>query len=141
MRSLGRAVLYKMNFFNHLDRREHKMNASFNNYLETNGFSFDDLVILWNEYAVEREPETYIWGSIEDYANEIGADGTELARMVFFGEVSSWNDRVYVNAYGNFVTCDSISSSPIDFDILAEWLEETNHNAFLAWKESNETEE
>lgn len=117
------------------------MNASFKNYLETNGFSFDDLVTLWNEYAVEQEPETYIWNSIEDYATEIGADGIELARMVFFGEVSSWIARVYVNAYGNFVTCESISSSPIDLEKLAEWLEETNHSTFLAWKAHNETEE
>lgn len=103
------------------------MNASFKNYLETNGFSFDYLVILWNEYAVAQEPETYIWNSIEDYANETGESGVELAQKVYFGEVSSLDGGVYLNAYGNFVTCDSISSSPIDFYILAEWLEETKH--------------
>lgn len=112
------------------------MNKQLLNYLENLEDNFAELVLLWNQYAVEVSPEDYIWDCMEDYANEMGADGLELARMVYFGEVSSWDDRVYINAYGNFVTCFDIFSSPIDLEVLAEWLEETQHEAFLNWQSS-----
>lgn len=63
-------------------------------------FSFDDLVVLWNEYASENGYEQ-IYDSVEEFAANFESEGVELARMVFFGDVRSWSDMVYLDGYGN----------------------------------------
>lgn len=45
-----------------------------------------------------------IYDSIEDAIETLGIDAVEAARMTFFGDVDSWYDAVYVDAYGNFVS-------------------------------------
>ena len=96
--------------------------------------SFDDLVPLWNEYASCQSTDEYIYESIEEFAELSGEDGVELARKVFFGSVDNWYDKVYLDGYANFQSCWSVESSPIDLDILAEWLEVEDHEVFTEWK-------
>lgn len=106
----------------------------FNNFLKT--LSFHDLKILWNEYAATIDGGEKISDSIQDFADNSFVDAGELARMVFFGNVVNWDDNVFVNDKGNFQSCFDLESSPINIEVLAEWLEEENHEAFTYWKTS-----
>lgn len=106
----------------------------FTTYLDD--FSFDDLIVLWNEYANDSAPDDYIFESVEDYADIFEENGAELARKVFFGDVKNWGDAVYLNGYGNFQSCCDVESSPIDIDNLAQWMKETNHHEYKEWLDS-----
>lgn len=96
---------------------------------------FADLAYIWNEYASENGDEQ-IYDSIEEFAANFGAEGAELARMVFFGDVKNWGDMVYLNGYGNFQSCWNVENSPIDLDVLAEWMKDTNHQEYKEWLDS-----
>lgn len=105
----------------------------FTEYLED--FSFDDLVALWNEYASENDYEQ-IYDSVEEFAANFDVDSVALARMVFFGDVKNWSDTVYLDGYGNFRSCWNVENSPIDLDVLAEWMKENNHHEYKEWLDS-----
>lgn len=111
-------------------------NQNFKNFLEEKDYA--ELKSLWNECASENGYEQ-IYDSVEEFAANFETEGAELARMVFFGDVKNWGDNVYVNGYGNFESCWSINSSPIDLDVLADWLEEENHDIYTEWKEGLQT--
>lgn len=104
---------------------------SFKQHLES--MSFEDLVPLWNVYASCQSPDEYIYDSIEEFAELSGEDGLELARKVFFGDVKNWYDKVYLDGYGNFQSCYSLESSPIDIEALANFMKEENHPGYVAW--------
>lgn len=53
--------------------------------------------------------------------------------MVFFGDVRSWSDMVYLDGYGNFRSCWDTDSSPIDIEELAKWMKDTNHQEYKEW--------
>ena len=107
----------------------------FTSYLDD--FSLDDLIALWNEYASENGyPEVY--DSIEDFADLTETEGAELARMVFFGDVKNWSDNVYLDGYGNFQSCWSVKSSPIDIEELAKWMKDTTHYEWKEWLDNIE---
>lgn len=112
-------------------------NQNFNSYL--NEKSYDELKSLWNEYASDKDGDSYIYDSIEEFAANFGTDGAELARKVFFGDINNWYDNVYLNVYGNFQSCWDVESSPIDLDVLAEWLEDEDHEVFTEWKDGQPT--
>lgn len=112
-------------------------NQNFKSYLEKKYYS--ELKPLWNEYASDSCFDVYIYDGVEDFAELTGEDGVELARKVFFGDIKNWGDDVYLDGYANFYSCWSVKSSPIDLDVLAEWLEEENHDAFTEWKEEQPT--
>ena len=82
----------------------------------------DDTAVigLHNEYA---PADDFIYSSIEDIADVFAADDpTSLARMVFYGNVQSWNDRFFcLNGYGNIDSFSSLTNTlcPIDFKLLA----------------------
>ena len=83
----------------------------------------DDTAIigLHNEHAPD---DSYIYTSIEDIADVFATDGepTKIARMVFFGNVQSWNDRFFcLNGYGNIDGFSRLTDvlCPIDFKLLA----------------------
>ena len=113
------------------------VNQNFKSYL--NAKSYADLKQLWNEYASNKDGDSYIYDSVEDFAELTGEDGVELARKVAFGDVKNWGDDVYLDGYANFCSCWSVQSSPIDLDVLAEWLEEENHDVFTEWKDGLQT--
>ena len=95
---------------------------NFKNFLSEK--SYEDLRALWNEFVGYTGDGAYIYDDIEDFADIYEADGVELARKVFFGNVENWGDNVYLDGYENFASCWSVQSSPIDLDVLAEWLED-----------------
>lgn len=103
----------------------------FTEYLDD--FSFDDLVALWNEYASDTGDGAYVFDSIEDFADNYEHDALELARKVFFGDVKSWGDMVYLDGYENFQSCWNVENSPIDIDAMAEWMKESNHHEYKEW--------
>lgn len=111
--------------------------SNFVNYLS--GKNYVELKSLWNEYASDKDGDAYIFDSVEDFAELTGEDGVELARKVFFGDIKNWGDDIYLDGYANFASCWSVNSSPIDLDVLAEWLEEENHDVFTEWKEAQPT--
>lgn len=108
-------------------------NKNFVNFLSEKDYG--ELKSLWNEYAKEKDFDAYIYDGVEDFAELTGVDGVELARKVFFGDVKNWSDDVYAN----FSSCWSLKSSPIDLDVLADWLEEEEHELFNEWKNGLQT--
>lgn len=104
---------------------------SFKQHLEQ--MSFDDLVPLWNEWCAQYGQDDSIYESIEEFAELYSEDGVELARKVFFGSVDSWYDKVYLDGYGNFRSCYSIESSPIDIDALVDFMKEVDHPDYVSW--------
>lgn len=88
---------------------------------------FDELCSLWNEYASEEDVDSMIYDSIEDLQDLCGFEPLELVRMVFFGNVQNWDDKVALNGYANLVSVCNAENSPIRLDDLAEWLIDTDH--------------
>lgn len=106
---------------------------SFKQHLES--MSFASLVSLWNEWCDTYGQDDTIYNSIEEFAELCREDGVELARKVFFGRVDNWYDKVYLDGYGNFRSCYSVESSPIDIDALVDWMTETDHTEYTDWLE------
>ena len=104
---------------------------SFKQHLES--MSFASLVSLWNEWCDQYGQEDMIYDSIEEFAELSGEGGAELARKVFFGSVDNWYDKVYLDGYGNFRSCYSVESSPIDIDALVDFMKEEKHPDYVAW--------
>lgn len=104
---------------------------SFKQHLES--MSFASLIPLWNEWCGQYGQDDMIYDSIEEFAGLYGEDGVELARKVFFGSVDNWYDSVYLDGYGNFQSCYSVESSPIDIDALVDFMKEENHPDYVAW--------
>ena len=88
----------------------------------------NDIIELHNEHA---PADDYVYTSIEDIADVFADDPTKIARMVFFGNVQSWNDRFFcLNGYGNIDSFNNVTDAlcPVDFDLLAEQIIE--HDQF-----------
>lgn len=87
-----------------------------------------DVVALYNEHAT---PDAYVYNSIEDIADEFATDDptkTQIARMVFFGDVESWHARFFtLDGYGNIYSFGWLTDRrcPIDFKRLAVQIIET----------------
>ena len=113
--------------------------VKFSQYLST--LPFTSLIELWNTYGVEHYPESYIYGSIAEYCDLLEPEAISVAKMVFFGEVESFNDAVYLDGYGNFKSCHNLASSPIDLGVLAEAMEADHNELWQAWEEENELDE
>ena len=101
---------------------------------------YETLKQLWNEYVAETGDDEQIFDSVEELASIFGFEGIQLARMVFFGNLESWGDDVYINGYGNVESCWSVESSPIDVGELAEWLEDSYHEFYQSWESEQEEE-
>lgn len=80
-----------------------------------------DVINVHNEHA---PADAVIYNSIEDIADVFATDDpTTIARMVFFGNVQSWNDRFFVlNGYANIDGFNNVTDAlcPVDFKLLAE---------------------
>ena len=109
------------------------MKKAFVKFLESKDYS--ELKTLWNEYASDQNMDDYIYDGVEEYCDLYDPKAVDVARMVAFGDIKNWGDDVYLNGYGNFKSCWSVESSPIDLDVLAEWLEDENHSAYEEWKD------
>ena len=109
----------------------HKLQQALVSHL-INNVADADVIALHNEHA---SADDYVYGSIEEIADVICAndDPTKIARMVFFGDVHSWNARFfYLDGYGNINDFNNITGdfSPVDFKLLAEQIIE--HKQFDA---------
>ena len=106
---------------------------TFRNYLKD--LDFDRLVSLWNEYCFGSSGSAgdAIYESIEELNSSGVCTGIELTRVVFFGEVHGWYDKVSFNGYGNLYSVYSVESSPIDISYLAKWLKEEEHEVYQEW--------
>lgn len=100
-----------------------------------------ELCALWNEYAWEHAPEDQVYSSIAEYCETYSPNPEEAARMVFFGDVSNWFDRVFVNVYGNFVSFHTLGESPINLDTLADWMREAQAEDYFAWRGQEDASE
>lgn len=109
------------------------MKKAFLNYLRQKNYS--ELRPLWNEYASDQNMDDYIYDGVEEYCELCDPKAVDVARMVAFGDIKNWGDDVYLNGYGNFKSCWNIESSPIDLEVLAEWLEEENHSSYEEWED------
>lgn len=109
------------------------MKKAFLNYLKQKDYS--ELRPLWNEYAGEQSPDDQIYDGVEEYCDLYDPKAVDVARMVAFGDIKNWGDDVYLDGYGNFKSCWSVDSSPIDLEVLAEWLEAENHSIYEEWKD------
>lgn len=111
------------------------MKKAFLNYLKQKDYS--ELRPLWNEYAGEQSPDDQIYDGVEEYCDLYDPKAVDVARMVAFGDIKNWGDDVYLNGYGNFKSCWSVESSPIDLEVLAEWLNDSYNRAELIamWEE------
>ena len=107
------------------------MKQAFKKFLASKDYS--ELKTLWNEYASDQNMDDYIYDGVEEFCDLYDTEAVEAARKVFFGDVQNWGDDVYLNGYGNFASCWSVESSPIDLEVLAEWLEEENHSIYEEW--------
>lgn len=80
-----------------------------------------NVINVHNEHA---SIDDYIYTSIEDIADLFATDDpTKIARMVFFGNVQSWNDRFFcLDGYGNINGFNNMTDDlcPVDFKLLAE---------------------
>lgn len=110
-----------------------KMKKAFVKFLESKDYS--ELKTLWNEYASDQNMDDYIYDGVEEYCDLYDPKAVDVARMVAFGDIKNWGDDAYLNGYGNFKSCWSIESSPIDLEVLAEWLEEENHSSYEEWED------
>lgn len=115
------------------------MANTFSNYLST--LSFTSLIELWNTYGVEHYPDSYIYENIAEYCDLLEPEALDVAKMVFFGEVESFNDAVYLDGYGNFKGCHNLEGSPIDLGVLAEEMEADHNELWKAWEEEQEDRE
>lgn len=106
---------------------------TFENWLST--LNFDRLVWIWSECATENG-EPFIEDNVESLAENSFIEGIEFARMVFFGNLRSWNDRTYINGLGNLESCWDLKTSPIDISYLAEWLKDKEHEVYREWIEN-----
>lgn len=114
--------------------------TTFTSFL-TDEHDFDTLADLWNEYCQEEgDMGDFIYSSIEDL-EEFFPSPLEMARAVFFGSLENWQDKVYLNAYGNICSAWAIEHSPIDIELLANWLKENNHASYHAYLEEYVAEE
>lgn len=99
----------------------------------------EDLVSLWNDFC---DGDDYIHQGVEDMA-ELYSDPASFGRAIFFGDVQNWlDDYACFNGYGNIVTFNywDDKNSPIDLDLLAEWLEENDHEVYQTWVEEQDDE-
>lgn len=94
----------------------------------------DDIICLWNTYCEEiRDPDSGI-NSIDDIDDYLcGKTPTEILDSV----VADFNTSDYyfsVDGYGYFYSFNSIESnkSPIDFEVLADWIIKNQLKDFLA---------
>ena len=93
-----------------------------------------DATAVANVHNEHASADDFIYRSIEDIADEVFAtdDPTKIARMVFFGDVHSWNDRFFcLNGYGNIDSFGSLTDArcPVDFDLLAQQIIENEQFA------------
>ena len=81
-----------------------------------------DVIALHNEHT---NSDDWVYTSIEEIADMFDTtdDPTRIARMVYYGDVQSWNGGYFcLDGYGNICSFYSLTAtqSPVDFAVLAD---------------------
>lgn len=87
------------------------------------------LVALWNRFCSESDDGTmddYIWMSVADFCNDAGNNYSafDLIRMTHCGSLQGLNDYVYLDGYSNLKGFNTFLGSPIDLEMLEDWIVE-----------------
>lgn len=112
---------------------------TFIDYLRENK-TLDELCALWNEYTADSYPDDRTFSSMGEFCDIFDLPAYEVARMVYFGDIKNWGDRVYVNGYGNFESFNSLDDSPIDLEILADFMQEAEADDYKEWRDQEKNE-
>ena len=91
-----------------------------------NNVSDDVIFSIWNEFA---SADDYLYNSIEEIAEITQCTAYELARKVYFGNITRWDaNYFFLNGYANIESLYYLTdnNSPVDFSLIAEWLQEND---------------
>lgn len=86
-----------------------------------------DIINLWNECVFETNlTDGEIADNDETFFKEIFSSPYDAVRAVAYGEYTLNDNYIAFDGYGNVVTFDywDDENSPIDVDVLVEWLME-----------------
>lgn len=70
------------------------------------------------------------WEDLETYATDSGVEPAELAREIFFGDVTSWDDPVRLNVYGNLETVTDADLVSISEDYISDIIDTIEDDGF-----------
>ena len=104
---------------------------------------FDDQVVLWNEFCQNSDNGSQgdiIYADVLDLVEQKGYTGVQTAHRILFGNVTNIYQYAYLDGKENIRNCDTLADSPIDVAILADWLEESNHEFYQEWQYEQEEE-
>ena len=104
---------------------------------------FDDQVVLWNEFCQNSDNGSQgdiIYADVLDLVEQKGYTGTQTAHRLLNGGATNVWAYAYLDGKENIRNCDTLADSPIDVAILADWLEESNHEFYQEWQYEQEEE-
>ena len=99
---------------------------------------FDDHVVLWNEFCQMSDNGSQgdiIYNDVLDLVEQKGYTGTQTAHRILFGSVTNLYQYAFLDGKENIHSCDKLANSPIDIGILADWLEDSNHDEWRSFVE------
>lgn len=106
--------------------------------------TFQTLISLWNEFCQDcdyGDESKYIFDGIWDMQGEAfalyGFDEKEFLYALLNGNVERLGGMLYVED-GLIKEVKSIEESPIDLNILADWMIDTDHPIFAEWSDKYE---
>lgn len=84
----------------------------------------EEIIRAWNNYCSDECMDDYVYRNDEYFFDEQFEKADEAVRAVCYGEYKYMDDYVVFNGYGNLDSfcCWNDGVSPIDLDILAEYL-------------------
>lgn len=84
-----------------------------------------DVINLWNDCIEDKNIlDDKIYNNGEDFFEEMFSSPYDAVRAVAYGEYTLNDNYIAFDGYGNIVTFDywDDEGSPVDIDILADWL-------------------
>lgn len=114
----------------------------FKEYLS--GYYYKTLVNLWNEFCLDcdyGDESKYIFDGIWDMQGEAfalyGFDEKEFLFALLNGNVERIGGMLYVEN-GLIKEVFSLIESPINLNLLVDWMIDTDHPIFADWYDNNE---
>lgn len=112
--------------------------------LSLTGKPFDDLVVLWNDFCQLSDNGSQadlIYADVLELVEQKGYTGAQTVHRVLLGNVTNIYQYAFLDGKENIRSCWSVVSSPIDVVILADWLEESEHQEWLDFVEAIEEDQ
>lgn len=87
---------------------------------------------LWNNYAGSQATDDYIYSSLEElvkttFDDTVNNDAALVRRIVCGNVTNSRAPYWYFNGYGNIVSADTLAETPLDIDVLTEYVIDNPH--------------